>query len=181
MATYCIVYLCIVNLNLATTEDTGNLEQPQPTEATHHSAALNTYFLKQITLRHMIMFTNKNGNVPSSFCWPIDHHTLKNSDWFYLFMICDSKSCPRSKDAVCQHFTHFSFLLSTLCILGFDQSVLNTPSPHFILFNFGGLNIYPLPLCGGVAGFLAKYTQLQRRRFPKKYTLIIHQQSRGMQ
>ena len=170
MATYCIVYLCIVNLNLVTTEDTGNLDQPQPTEAIHHSAALNAY----IWLCSQIKMTMSHHPF-------VDHHTLKNSDWFYLFMICDSKSCPRSKDAVCQHFTHFSFLLSTLCILGFDQSVLNTPSPHFILFNFGGLNIYPQPLCGGVAGFLAKYTQLQRRRFPKKYTLIIHQQSRGMQ
>lgn len=60
-------------------------------------------------------------------------------------LFSNSKSCPCSKDAICQHFRHFSFLLSTSCILGFQLSSWDPIQQLriFILFNFRGLNIYP--------------------------------------
>ena len=35
-----------------------------------------------------------------------------------------------SDDAFCQHFKHFSFLMSTSCILGFHQSMGRTQYKH---------------------------------------------------
>ena len=94
---------------------------------------------------------------------------------FLLNIMCgislfeNSKSCPSSKDAICQHFRHFSFLLSTSCILGFHQcSSLNTATPHFYPFQFSGIKYLPPCLCAGV--WIWPNTLLQRRRFWKKYS-----------